>query len=710
MSLKISKLHIHDPQRAARTGEILIQPASENSEADLFVLIEIDSNSPDDLNFIRQFLEITFGVYENSQLHQAEKILENILQTLNENLREIAPKSFDWFKKLHCFIGLVEGSNLHFTVLGKIKAYLIKPAGLKDAVGQTPEPDKNNLFDCTFSGQLLPGDHFLISTESLTNYIALEKIRKVVSTLPPASAIAHLTNILESVPPTVSFFSIIIKYLGSETLEAAFDSTRAQKGRLKIPTGSENSMAQLLATQAETEKILTPPSIFESLKEGLKKKAKPAFGQQAKQKVRKPSAGKLSLAVKRLISFFVKTGLVIKNLWLFVTQRQIRGRFFEKITDRLTKGVKKFNRMSKKNKLAIIGTLVLILVFSQSLIWQDRRLSKLRLEETYNKLAVQINEKQQAIEASLIYNDTIRAKQLLKEIDILLKQLPQESKNQQQSRQEYENKIQVLFEKVWRVTNVLEPVSLINFREINLTAEISHLGIKDKYIYGFNNTNQVFAVNVDDNTTLVLENFNLKAALASYFPKNNSLIIVTDNNEFYAVDQNELRKAVVGLPTGVSRVDYLAFYLDKMYLLNKQDKQIYRLTSSDRDFVSLTNWVREDLPLDKTISLAVDGSIYALQESGEVIKLSGGRNQGFPSLVIEPELNSPTKIFTDENSQNLYILDPTNKRLTIFSKNGELVNQYYSDKFNNLKDFLIDETGQKAYLLNGAQVFVISLK
>ncbi|HLC63760.1 MAG TPA: hypothetical protein VJK25_00220, partial [Patescibacteria group bacterium] len=104
MSLKISKLHIHDPQRAARTGEILIQPASENSEADLFVLIEIDSNSPDDLNFIRQFLEITFGVYENSQLHQAEKILENILQTLNENLREIAPKSFDWFKKLHCFI------------------------------------------------------------------------------------------------------------------------------------------------------------------------------------------------------------------------------------------------------------------------------------------------------------------------------------------------------------------------------------------------------------------------------------------------------------------------------------------------------------------------------------------------------------------------------------------------------------------------------
>ena len=710
MSLKISKLHIHDPQRAARTGEILIQPASENSEADLFVLIEIDSNSPDDLNFIRQFLEITFGVYENSQLHQAEKILENILQTLNENLREIAPKSFDWFKKLHCFIGLVEGSNLHFTVLGKIKAYLIKPAGLKDAVGQTPEPDKNNLFDCTFSGQLLPGDHFLISTESLTNYIALEKIRKVVSTLPPASAIAHLTNILESVPPTVSFFSIIIKYLGSETFEATLDSTRAQKGRLKIPTGSENSMAQLLATQAETEKILTPPSIFESLKEGLKKKAKPAYGRQAKQKVKKPSAGKLSLAVKRLISFFVKTGLVIKTLWLFVTQRQIRGRFFEKITDRLTKGVKKFNRMSKKNKLAIIGTLVLILVFSQSLIWQDRRLSKLRLEETYDKLAVQINEKQQAIEASLIYNDTIRAKQLLKEIDILLKQLPQESKNQQQSRQEYENKIQVLFEKVWRVTNVLEPVSLINFREINLTAEISHLGIKDKYIYGFNNTNQVFAVNVDDNTTLVLENFNLKAALASYFPKNNSLIIVTDNNEFYAVDQNELRKAVVGLPTGVSRVDYLAFYLDKMYLLNKQDKQIYRLTSSDRDFVSLTNWVREDLPLDKTISLAVDGSIYALQESGEVIKLSGGRNQGFPSLVIEPELNSPTKIFTDENSQNLYILDPTNKRLTIFSKNGELVNQYYSDKFNNLKDFLIDEAGQKAYLLNGAQVFVISLK
>ena len=58
----------------------------------------------------------------------------------------------------------------------------------------------------------------------------------------------------------------------------------------------------------------------------------------------------------------------------------------------------------------------------------------------------------------------------------------------------------------------------------------------------------------------------------------------------------------------------------------------------------------------------------------------------------------------------MYVLDSQNKRLLVLSKNGDLINQYYSDFFNNLKDLAIDESSGNAYLLNGAKIYVINIK
>lgn len=41
---------------------------------------------------------------------------------------------------------------------------------------------------------------------------------------------------------------------------------------------------------------------------------------------------------------------------------------------------------------------------------------------------------------------------------------------------------------------------------------------------------------------------------------------------------------------------------------------------------------------------------------------------------------------------------------------GEVKNQYYSEKFDNLKDLIVREKERKAYLLNGSQVMMIALQ
>ena len=49
------------------------------------------------------------------------------------------------------------------------------------------------------------------------------------------------------------------------------------------------------------------------------------------------------------------------------------------------------------------------------------------------------------------------------------------------------------------------------------------------------------------------------------------------------------------------------------------------------------------------------------------------------------------------------------KEQTTKVKDGEIIKQFQSPKFNNLKDFDISPTGKTIYLLNGSSVYKINL-
>ncbi|OGY89397.1 MAG: hypothetical protein A2927_00015 [Candidatus Komeilibacteria bacterium RIFCSPLOWO2_01_FULL_45_10] len=700
---KLAQLAIHDPSKSLKTGEILIQPAQEGGSGDLLILIEIDFNAPAAHQFIQHFLEIAYGAYEKFKIHEPEKILENILESLNVQLPELAPKNLNFFEKLHCFIGILAGNAVYFSTFGKIKTYLIKPALLKDINGQARENDQKNIFDHLLSGRLALSDRLLITAESLTDYLSLEKIKKILGTLPPAGAIAHLTNILEAAAPQVSFFSIIIQMLSS-----AEPAERESLNRPVKASGSKSSLDQLLITQKETAKILTPPNIIEILKERLKnklaspQKTRTTVPRTADKRRYRPADFPL-IIIKKILS-------VLKTLWQLLSEKQRQNQLARTLADKITLVIKKFNNLSQLNKILAILLLALALLFFQNLTWQGQKLKNLQAEENYQNILTQIGEKQIAIETALIYNDLVRSQQLLKETQTLAGGLNQDSKEKIKKYQEVREQLQRLYEKVWKVVNVASPVSLINFREINLTAEVSGLGAKDDFLYGFTDGSQIFAVNTQTNATLALENFNFKAKNSGYFPKIKNLVILTTDNHFYTIKENEIQKLEAVLPADLKEISALTFYLDKMYLLDGQNKQIYRLTYFENDFRNPQKWLKEDLPLDQTLSLAADGYLYTLQSDNTVIKMGAGKKQDSIKITAEPALGQAAKIFTDEETANFYILDPQNKRFLVAAKEGNLINQYYSDQFNNLKDFIVREKEKKVYLLNGAQIFVVAIK
>ncbi|MDP2586713.1 MAG: hypothetical protein Q8P32_02995 [Candidatus Komeilibacteria bacterium] len=746
MTYKISQLSLNDPRHSLNSGEILVQPSLTGEGGDLLIVLETAANQTGDQELTRLFLEIAFEAYEHSQLHETEKKLENILAALNSQLpAQLAGlgkggalshnKNLQIQKSLNglnCFVGLLEQNTLYFSSHGNVHAFLIRPTLQKKINTPGPETEgSKSLFDYTLTGQLKPGDRLLVANQSVLDYLSLEKIKKIISTLPPQSSTAHLGNILEAAPKTVSFFCLIAQMMAPS--EAGEAEPKINYVKTAATASSKKSLDKMLLTQSETERILTPPSLWQVFKENMaerlkqnKKASASSLGSARDSKKTELTENRMTAAVrdkitkslprpkapswlKALARLTVKPAAIV---WLTIVDPSRRARLTQNISGRVRGLIQFYNRLSKTHKVVILSVLALALIFSQSLIWQSQRAAKLALAQNFQEIVNKINEKKASIEAALIYDDDQRTRDLLAEIKQLTEQLPQATKDQIAQSQTIKNETVALAAKIWKIIEIPEPVSLINFREVNLTAEVSGISAKDDYIFAFSNQNQIMAINVSNNNTLVLEDFTLRARAEAFFPRINNLIIATEDNKFFTLENNQLRDLKVQLPSNFTKTDGLTFYLDKMYLLDKTAGQIFRLTYSGSEFRSTQAWLKpaalETVKANEIVSLAIDGVIYALKPDGTIVKLASGLSQGELKPKIEPAFIAAAKIYTNDKTDNLYILEPANQRLVVLNKQDGLKVQYHSDKFNNLKDFIVSGDEKKIYLLNGSQIYVIA--
>ena len=107
------------------------------------------------------------------------------------------------------------------------------------------------------------------------------------------------------------------------------------------------------------------------------------------------------------------------------------------------------------------------------------------------------------------------------------------------------------------------------------------------------------------------------------------------------------------------------------------------------------------------IDMSIDGSIYILQNNGGVTKITRGtattiEYKNMPTGFTE--ILQPYKIFTDENTNYIFVLDKKDGRIVRFNKNGEYVSQYV---INNKKidDFEVNGKLQKIYALSENKIY-----
>ncbi len=193
-----------------------------------------------------------------------------------------------------------------------------------------------------------------------------------------------------------------------------------------------------------------------------------------------------------------------------------------------------------------------------------------------------------------------------------------------------------------------------------------------------------------------------------FLTKSGKLIEYKDGTmNFMDTDDGSFRKGVA-----------LTDWANRIYMLDPVSNQIWKYTykGTRGAFGNAEGYiVDEDVDISKGRDIAIDANVYVLNSNGDVNKFYGGQKQEF--YINDAPFNAfkdPTKIYSNEKVDEVYVLDAQESRILVFSKNtktGNLdyITQYMFDGVGELRDMYIDPDVNKMYVLTESKLLETSL-
>ncbi|MFA4834274.1 MAG: hypothetical protein WC619_05580 [Patescibacteria group bacterium] len=665
-------------------------------------------------------------------------------------------------------VGIVYENELHFSNLGKNRCLLIykhreepKAASGKVRSAARPQPEVSykiadigqskktqaitsggkskgaapqtggaiKLFSNIISGVIPTGGYFLFTNETLPEYLSSKQLVDIITKLPPASAIEQIKNILSGVNAYVSFLGILIKNTAGLKVAAEREPT--------AEVSAKDSISRLNSTEEKTEKLLMPSGLI-NFKKWLK------IPGLISAKIKTPDSAarnkkiflikdKIFFKKKQTWIFGKKIILLLRDIlanllrlliFLFraLTNKEQAGILAETIAEKIRssrENIKEKGRqiygwvkgLNKKNKIFLAAAVACLLLFIISLSFTGVK-NKMEAEKiALNDLVQTVEQKQNQVDAHLLYNNEEGAKTILDELKGLIEKLPQETDAQKEYYGKIAEKNNQQLEKIRHIVKIETGAELADFSKLNSQTKISNIILAGNKIYAGDGTQKtVYTLDLSKNLVTAITDLNqpIKDLLYPVLDNNKNIYYFNDNSIIQLkTETEEISNLTIDLPAARESIVAATGYNNLLYFLEKKDGQIYRYRKAEGGFSSKEKWMKDKADFSKATSFSIDGQVYVLNADGSVLKYLKGEKQDFALKAIDPPLTAATKIIVSPELEYIYILEPASKRLAIFNKAGEFLSQYQFDKLDNLKDFDVDEKGKKIYLLDGTKVYAI---
>lgn len=149
-------------------------------------------------------------------------------------------------------------------------------------------------------------------------------------------------------------------------------------------------------------------------------------------------------------------------------------------------------------------------------------------------------------------------------------------------------------------------------------------------------------------------------------------------------------------------------YQGNIYLLD-QEKGLLKYTASGTGYTK-SFYFKNSPDLSKAVSMSIDGSVWLLFGDGAIMKYTRGESDGFKIKGLDKSLTKPTKLFTNVDIDNIYVLDRGNARIVKITKDGTFQAEYKDGIFKQADDFDVSESDKKIFILSKGKIYEVKMK
>jgi len=197
----------------------------------------------------------------------------------------------------------------------------------------------------------------------------------------------------------------------------------------------------------------------------------------------------------------------------------------------------------------------------------------------------------------------------------------------------------------------------------------------------------------------------------------NALQATAYGDESYILSTDGIREVQDELSLVVKDEDWnsggalIGAFGGNLYVLDKEHNIIWRYPRTASGFAEGQEWFAPGINVDviDSISWAIDGKVWILSGSGEVDVYERGLPQRFVVEGVDSG-SKLTQIFTDENTENVYLLDTTNSRIIALQKDGQYKGEYREEKLSRAVDFIVSEADSKIVFLSENKLWELPLQ
>lgn len=207
----------------------------------------------------------------------------------------------------------------------------------------------------------------------------------------------------------------------------------------------------------------------------------------------------------------------------------------------------------------------------------------------------------------------------------------------------------------------------------------------------------------------LLEAVNEQKAIAGAQTEDTIVLLKTD--EVVLLTASTGKKATIANDEYWTQAVGVGAFGSNVYVLDTKEG-VLKFVPTGNDYTKTSYFTGDaNAPdLKNAVSMAIDGSVWILEKNGAVQKFTKAKKDPFALASLPSPLNNPTRIWTGEDANAIYILDHGNNRIVQAAKDGTYQAQYAASELGNATEFTVDEAKNAVFFLSSGKLYQFPLQ